>query len=207
MKMEDLSKRLVRGLKTVPLCVLFLAITGCVTTTSPKTAGATSAAATSLNQQIETFNSAKRAELGTVPINRRVSRVAYDRLNDTVIGYDTVGEQFLVLHRERDGRFKGTLHVPRETWVSADGPHISPEYLSRCVGEVAGPDGLIFNEYQLRLDHCARPGPGTYFALSPAGGLGWSVGAATFDRSRGFSPRFARKRSRRVATVESRIVR
>jgi acetolactate synthase-1/2/3 large subunit len=50
--------------------------------------------------------------------------------------------------------------------------------LSRCVGEVAGPDGLIFNEYQLRLEHCARPGPGTYFALSPAGGLGWSVGAA-----------------------------
>jgi acetolactate synthase-1/2/3 large subunit len=65
-----------------------------------------------------------------------------------------------------------------EARVQADGPHISPEYLSRCVGEVAGPDGLIFNEYQLRLDHCARPGPGTYFALSPAGGLGWSVGAA-----------------------------
>ena len=65
-----------------------------------------------------------------------------------------------------------------ESRIQADGPHISPEYLSRCVGEVAGPDGLIFNEYQLRLDHCARPDPGTYFALSPAGGLGWSVGAA-----------------------------
>jgi acetolactate synthase-1/2/3 large subunit len=37
---------------------------------------------------------------------------------------------------------------------------------------------VIFNEYQLRLEHCARPRPGTYFALSPAGGLGWSVGAA-----------------------------
>jgi acetolactate synthase I/II/III large subunit len=55
---------------------------------------------------------------------------------------------------------------------------ITPEYLSRCIGEMAGPDGLVFNEYQLRLDHCARPQPGTYFALSPAGGLGWSVGAA-----------------------------
>jgi len=62
--------------------------------------------------------------------------------------------------------------------VQADAPHISPEYLSHCVGEVAGPDGIVFNEYQLRLDHCVRPGPGTYFALSPAGGLGWSVGAA-----------------------------
>jgi acetolactate synthase-1/2/3 large subunit len=62
--------------------------------------------------------------------------------------------------------------------LQADAPHISPEYLSHCVGEIAGPDGVVFNEYQLRLDHCARPRPGTYFALSPAGGLGWSVGAA-----------------------------
>src|SRR5262249_20126474 len=38
--------------------------------------------------------------------------------------------------------------------------------------------GLIFNEYQLRLEACPRTQPGTYFALSPAGGLGWSVGAA-----------------------------
>jgi acetolactate synthase-1/2/3 large subunit len=62
--------------------------------------------------------------------------------------------------------------------IQQDAPHISPEYLSHCVGEVAGPDGIVFNEYQLRLDHCARPQPGSYFALSPAGGLGWSVGAA-----------------------------
>jgi len=65
-----------------------------------------------------------------------------------------------------------------EAQAKAEAPHITPEYLSRCVGEMAGTDGLIFNEYQLRLDHCARPRPGTYFALSPAGGLGWSVGAA-----------------------------
>jgi acetolactate synthase-1/2/3 large subunit len=55
---------------------------------------------------------------------------------------------------------------------------ISPDFLSRCIGEVAGADALIFNEYQLRLDSCARARPGTYFGLSPAGGLGWSIGAA-----------------------------
>ncbi|HXE69884.1 MAG TPA: thiamine pyrophosphate-requiring protein [Hyphomicrobiaceae bacterium] len=62
--------------------------------------------------------------------------------------------------------------------LAAEAPHISPTYLSQCIGEVAGPDGLIFNEYQLRLEHCARTQPASYFALSPAGGLGWSVGAA-----------------------------
>jgi acetolactate synthase-1/2/3 large subunit len=62
--------------------------------------------------------------------------------------------------------------------ANAEAPHISPEYLSRCIGDMAGPDALIFNEYQLRIDHCPRTRPGTYFALSQAGGLGWSVGAA-----------------------------
>src|SRR5262249_6254958 len=62
--------------------------------------------------------------------------------------------------------------------IAADTSYISPEYFSRCVAEVAGARGLIFNEYQLRLEACPRTQPGTYFALSPAGGLGWSVGAA-----------------------------
>ncbi|HEY7552700.1 MAG TPA: thiamine pyrophosphate-requiring protein [Hyphomicrobiaceae bacterium] len=66
----------------------------------------------------------------------------------------------------------------RPPTASADAPHITPEYLSRCVGDMAGPDGIIVNEYQLRPGHCARTRPGTYFAISPAGGLGWSVGAA-----------------------------
>jgi acetolactate synthase-1/2/3 large subunit len=62
--------------------------------------------------------------------------------------------------------------------AGAEAPHIAPEYLSRCVGDMAGADGIVVNEYQLRPDHCARTRPGTYFAVSPAGGLGWSVGAA-----------------------------
>ena len=78
-----------------------------------------------------------------------------------------------------DGRARAAAQRAKvDARVAADAPHISPEYLSRCIGEIAGADGLIFNEYQLRLDACARTRPGSYFALSPAGGLGWSVGAA-----------------------------
>jgi acetolactate synthase I/II/III large subunit len=58
------------------------------------------------------------------------------------------------------------------------GDRISPEYLSRAIGEAVGDDAVIFNEYSLQLDHCARTKPGTFFGLSPAGGLGWGVGAA-----------------------------
>ena len=56
--------------------------------------------------------------------------------------------------------------------------HITPQALSRAIGEVAGADAVIFNEYPLMLDHCPREKPGTFFGVSPAGGLGWGLGAA-----------------------------
>ncbi len=61
---------------------------------------------------------------------------------------------------------------------SAPAGRISPEYLSRMVGEAVGEDAVIVNEYPLRPDHCAREKPGTFFSLGPAGGLGWGFGAA-----------------------------
>lgn len=61
---------------------------------------------------------------------------------------------------------------------SAAGATISPEYLSRLIGETVGRDAIIFNEYPLRADHCPREKPGTLFALGTAGGLGWGFGAA-----------------------------
>ena len=61
---------------------------------------------------------------------------------------------------------------------SAPAEHISPEYLSRAIGEAVGEDAIIFNEYPLRPDHCPREKPGTFYALGPAGGLGWGFGAA-----------------------------
>ena len=61
---------------------------------------------------------------------------------------------------------------------STPGDRISPAYLSRAIGEVLGPDAIIFNEYPLRPDHCPREKPGTFFSLGPAGGLGWGFGAA-----------------------------
>jgi len=61
---------------------------------------------------------------------------------------------------------------------STPGATISPEYLSRVIGETVGKEAIVINEYPLRPDHCAREKPGTFFALGPAGGLGWGLGAA-----------------------------
>jgi acetolactate synthase-1/2/3 large subunit len=80
----------------------------------------------------------------------------------------------------RRGRLTERMRTRRAQLAkdSAAGDKISPEHLSRMIGEAVGPDAVIFNEYPLRPDHCAREKPGTFFALSPAGGLGWGLGAA-----------------------------
>jgi acetolactate synthase-1/2/3 large subunit len=80
----------------------------------------------------------------------------------------------------RRGRLTERMRTRRAQLAkdSAAGEHISPEFLSRVIGETVGPDAIIFNEYPLRAEHCPREKPGTLFALGPAGGLGWGLGAA-----------------------------
>ncbi|WP_424137886.1 thiamine pyrophosphate-requiring protein [Roseomonas chloroacetimidivorans] len=96
------------------------------------------------------------------------------------------------LHRAAEGRItesalagrRAALAEARAARLAAaaakarpNGSVITPEYLSHAIGE-ALPDATIVNEYPLRLDHCPRTRPGSYFQLGPAGGLGWSLGAA-----------------------------
>jgi acetolactate synthase-1/2/3 large subunit len=62
--------------------------------------------------------------------------------------------------------------------AAGDAGFITPDWLSRCIGEAVGPEALIVNEYPLRLEHAPRERAASYFGLSPAGGLGWGFGAA-----------------------------
>jgi len=80
----------------------------------------------------------------------------------------------------RRGRLTERMRNRRAQLVkdSTPGERISPEYLSRMIGETLGEDAIIVNEYPLRPDHCAREKPNTLFALGRAGGLGWGLGAA-----------------------------
>ena len=61
--------------------------------------------------------------------------------------------------------------------AQAESP-IDFDWLSRCVGEVVGEDIILVNEYDLRPTQVCRDRPGAYFSHSPAGCLGWGVGAA-----------------------------
>jgi acetolactate synthase-1/2/3 large subunit len=57
-------------------------------------------------------------------------------------------------------------------------PTIKIEYLNHCLGEAIGPDAVIVNEYWTRTEFCPREKAATLYGSSPAGGLGWAVGAA-----------------------------
>jgi acetolactate synthase I/II/III large subunit len=85
----------------------------------------------------------------------------------------TIEENRITTRRERIANRRA--HRPN---TSGGQQPITPEWISTCVGEAVGTDAIIVNEYPLRLNHCARTKPGTYFGLSPAGGLGWGLGAA-----------------------------
>ncbi len=80
---------------------------------------------------------------------------------------------------ELAGRWKAM----RAQWLAATDaaakrPTIKTEYLNRCIAEAIGPEAMIVNEYWARQWFCPREQSGTWFGSSPAGGLGWAMGAA-----------------------------
>jgi hypothetical protein len=65
----------------------------------------------SLNKQIDDFNSSREPNRGISPISQRVYKVYYDSAKDKITCSGQDGNSFLVLKREPDGRFKGTISI------------------------------------------------------------------------------------------------
>ena len=71
----------------------------------------------------------------------------------------------------------------REEWAgraraSASQNPIEMAWVSKCVGDVVDDSTIVVNEYDLDATQACFTVPGSYFAASPAGGLGWGLGAA-----------------------------
>ncbi|MEJ0074788.1 MAG: thiamine pyrophosphate-requiring protein [Alphaproteobacteria bacterium] len=66
----------------------------------------------------------------------------------------------------------------RKAATEAKATALNAATFSAAIGDAVGTDAIIFNEYPLSLEHCAREKPGTFYGLSAAGGLGWGLGAA-----------------------------
>lgn len=67
------------------------------------------------------------------------------------------------------------LAAPRSTQAPAV---MSAKWLTRCIDDLCDADTVLLNEYPLVLEELQKIQPGNYFSHSPAGGLGWALGAA-----------------------------
>ena len=74
--------------------------------------------------------------------------------------------------------FSAQLRKKTRGGVDPSPVSINAKWLSACLNKVMGTDSLIVNEYPLALEELEIREPARYFANSPAGGLGWGMGAA-----------------------------
>ncbi len=82
--------------------------------------------------------------------------------------------------RQRLARRREALHAGwRKTAEEAASMRpIHMAWASACIARVKPEDAILVNEYTLMPEHCGSTLPGSYFASSPASGLGWGGGAA-----------------------------
>jgi acetolactate synthase I/II/III large subunit len=85
--------------------------------------------------------------------------------------------------RDRTERWAAHHRQQRQVWArqaeaTATARPIEMAWLSRCLGEVVDDRTVVVNEYDLDITQVVFRRPGSYFASSPAGGLGWGLGAA-----------------------------
>lgn len=71
----------------------------------------------------------------------------------------------------------------RESWraeAERDGAsgEITMAWFNHCLRHVVDDDAIVVSEYSFRQEFCPLSRPGSLFALSPAGGLGWGLPAA-----------------------------
>jgi acetolactate synthase-1/2/3 large subunit len=71
----------------------------------------------------------------------------------------------------------------RERWAEAlkrarDMTPMSPAWITHCIDQVKGEDGILIKESPVTFEHIRFSNPGTMFSIGAAGGLGWGLGTA-----------------------------
>src|SRR3984957_4187677 len=56
--------------------------------------------------------------------------------------------------------------------------HVTLPWLNHCLREIVDADTKVINEYSFQQQHCPLHTPGSLFAVSSAGGLGWGFPAS-----------------------------
>ncbi|MBS0643859.1 MAG: thiamine pyrophosphate-requiring protein [Proteobacteria bacterium] len=78
--------------------------------------------------------------------------------------------------RERSQRLHQAWQQEAERAGQAN--EITLPWLNYCLRDIIQADTKVISEYSFRQEYCPLPGPGSLFALSMAGGLGWGFPAS-----------------------------
>lgn len=92
--------------------------------------------------------------------------------------YSAAFEELDTLLPASSGRDAAWLARCGKRAAAPDAQSLNHRYVSHCVNAALGDDGVLFNEYTFTLEDLDLNDPGRYFCHSPAGGLGWAMGAA-----------------------------
>jgi acetolactate synthase-1/2/3 large subunit len=84
---------------------------------------------------------------------------------------------------DRDRRLRERSRALHQTWLeeaedSGRQKAISLPWLNHCLRGVADANTKVISEYSFRQEYCPLHTPGSLFALSSAGGLGWGLPAS-----------------------------
>jgi acetolactate synthase I/II/III large subunit len=85
--------------------------------------------------------------------------------------------------KARFARLQAIHERQREAWREAlegvrDDSPLDPQWVTHCIDAIKDDDSIVVNEYDLVPTQATFTQPGTIFGNSPAGGLGWGLGAA-----------------------------
>ena len=84
---------------------------------------------------------------------------------------------------DRHARLSARSAALREDWAreaeqAGRANTITLPWLNHCLRAIVDDDTVVISEYSFRQEYCPLPAPGSLFALSSAGGLGWGFPAA-----------------------------
>ncbi len=81
-------------------------------------------------------------------------------------------DRLQALHEEQRMAWREALQSVRD-----DSP-LDPQWITHCIDEIKDEQTIVVNEYDLVPTQATFTQPGTLFGNSPAGGLGWGLGAS-----------------------------
>ncbi len=105
-------------------------------------------------------------------------RSALTLQGDTAAILESLHHDNVSAEGERRAWLKKAVNGQAQHAQAPDSSKLTNRYVSRCIADAMDEDCVLVNEYTFTLEDLNLDSHGRYFSHSPAGGLGWAMGAA-----------------------------